>query len=174
MRSKLIGFLAAVLVSGNAAADTLRYRAQPELGRTWLIESEGLFVEEAGKPRRAIVLPGWLWAAPGHACPPGVAIGPHGEAVVTSNVLPVLWKIDPHTLAVSVHRLQLEADRDKDVGFSGIVYRNGAYFAVSDVQGSLWKIDPLMRRAQKIAASEELRGACAVPAQSQARVALSG
>jgi hypothetical protein len=90
-----------------------------------------------------------------------VAIGPHGEAVVTSNVLPVLWKIDPQTLAVSVHRLQLEADKDKDVGFSGIVYRNGAYFAVSDLQGSLWRIDPLMRRAERIAASEELRGACA-------------
>ena len=71
---------------------------------------------------------------------------------MTSNVLPVLWKIDPTTLAVSVHRVELDADTDKDVGFSGLVYseRNGAYFAVSELHGSLWRIDPLLRRAQKV------------------------
>ncbi len=70
-----------------------------------------------------------------YACAPDIAIGPRGEVVVTSNVLPVLWKIDPDTLAVSVHRLQLDADHDKDVGFSGLAYseHNGAYFAVSEL-----------------------------------------
>ena len=86
---------------------------------------------------------------------------------MTSNVLPVLWKIDPDTLAVSVHRLQLDADADKDVGFSGLAYseRDGAYFAVSELHGSLWRIDPMLRRAQKIALSEPARGACALSMQ---------
>jgi hypothetical protein len=90
---------------------------------------------------------------------------------VTSNVLPVLWKIDPQTLAVTVHHLQLDADTDKDVGFSGLVYsaRDGAYFAVSELHGTLWRIDPLLRRAQKIALSEPVRGACSVSMQRQER-----
>lgn len=172
MRHKVLWFLAAVsLTSGVAASDLLRYRPQPELTRVWVLDAGGLFLEEAGKPRRAFTLPGWQWAGEAYACAPDVAIGPRGEAIVTSNVLPVLWKIEPDTLAVSVHRLELDADPDKDVGFSGLVYseRNGAYFAVSELQGSLWRIDPLLRRAQKIALSEPVRGACSVSMQRQPR-----
>ena len=93
--------------------------------------------------------------------------------MVTSNVLPVLWRIDPETLAVSVHHVQLDADADKDVGFSGLVYseRHGAYFAISELHGSMWRIDPLLRRAQKIALSEPVRGACSVSMQRQERTA---
>ena len=169
----VLWFSAAVLllVSGSAAADPLRYRAQPERARVWSISEGGLFVEEARKPRRAIELPQWHWANWPYACAPDIAIGPRGEAVITSNVLPVLWKIDPDTLAVSVHRLELDADNDKDVGFSGLVYseRSGAYFAVDEHHGSLWRIDPLLRRAQKIALSEPVRGACSVSVQRQGR-----
>lgn len=173
MRNKALWFSTAVLllVSSSAAADPLRYRQQAERARTWVIDANGLVLEEAGKPRRAVSLPDWHWAAEPYACAPDIAIGPRGEAVVTSNVLPVLWKIDPETLAVSMHRLQLDADADKDVGFSALVYseRNGAYFAVSEQHGSLWRIDPLLRRAQKIALSEPVRGACSVSMQRHER-----
>ena len=164
MRSKVLWFLAAVsLFATTAAADR---------GRTWVIDADGLFLEQPGKPRRAITLPQWQWAHEPYACRPAIATGPRGEAVVTSNVVPVLWKIDPETLAVSMHRLGLDADDDKDVGFSGLVYseRAGAYFAVSEAHGSLWRIDPLLRRAQKISLSEPLRGACSVSIERQARV----
>jgi hypothetical protein len=136
-------------LSGPAAAE-----------QTWVLNADGVYLQkEAGKARVEIKLPEWQWAHEPYACPPVVATGPRGEAVVTSNVLPVLWKIDPDTLAVSVHRLQLDADADKDVGFSGLAYseRDGAYFAVSEPHGSRWRIDPLLRRAQKIALSEPIR-----------------
>ena len=170
MRYKVLWFLAAVsLSSGIAAGDPLRYRPQPERARAWVIEAAGLFLEEGSKSRRAVALPDWQWAGEPYACAPDIAIGPRGEVIVTSNVAPVLWKIDVDTLAVSVHRLELDADHDKDVGFSGLVYsaRHGAYFAVSELQGSLWRIDPLLRRAQKIALSEPVRGACSVSMQQQ-------
>jgi hypothetical protein len=176
MRYKILWLLAAVLISGNAAAEPLRYRPQPERARTWVLDAQGLFLEQARQPRLAVKLPEWQWAGEPYACAPDIAIGPRGEVVVTSNVLPMLWKIDPETLAVSVHRLQLDADTDKDVGFSGLVYseRNGAYFAVSALHGSLWRIDPLLRRAQKIALSEPARGACAVSMQRHERPSLFG
>lgn len=173
MRNKVLWSSTALLllVSASTAADPLRYREQPERARAWVINAKGLFLERAGKPTRAVTLPDWQWASEPYACAPDIAIGPRGEAVVTSNVLPVLWKIDPETLAVSMHRLELDADTDKDIGFSGLVYseRNGAYFAVSGLHGSLWRIDPLLRRAQKIAAGERVRGACAVSMQRQER-----
>jgi hypothetical protein len=162
MRNKVLGFSTAVLLlaSGSAAAE-----------RSWVIDAGELFVQEAGKPRRAVTLPGWHWAAEPYACAPAVASGPRGEVVVTSNVSPVLWKIDPRTLAVSVHRLELDADTDKDVGFSGLVYsaRDGAWFAVSELHGSMWRIDPLLRRAQKLALSEPVRGSCTLSQQRQER-----
>jgi hypothetical protein len=161
MRNKVLWFLAAVsLLSGTAAAE-----------QTWVLDGDGVYVQQARKPRLEVKLPGWHWAHEPYACPPAVAIGPRGEALVTSNVLPVLWKIDPQTLAVTVHSLELDADLDKDVGFSGLVYsaRDGAYFAVSELHGTLWRIDPLLRRAQKIALSKPVRGACSMSMQRQER-----
>jgi hypothetical protein len=161
MRYKILWFLAAAsLLSGTAAAE-----------QTWVLDGDGVYVQQARKPRVEVKLPGWQWAHEPYACPPAIAIGPRGEALVTSNVLPVLWKIDPQSLAVTVHSLELDADLDKDVGFSGLVYsaRDGAYFAVSELHGTLWRIDPLLRRAQKIALSEPVRGACSVSMQRQER-----
>ena len=162
MSKKALWFLAALsLFSATAAAE-----------QTWVLNVDGVFAQQAGKARVAVKLPEWQWAHEPYACPPAIAIGPRGEALVTSNVLPVLWKIDPQTLAVTVHRLQLDADSDKDVGFSGLVYsaRDGAYFAVSELHGTLWRIDPLLRRAQKIALSEPVRGACSMSMQRQERM----
>src|SRR5688572_1143002 len=162
MSRKVLWFLAAVsLFSTTAAAAE----------QTWVLGVDGIHLQQPGKARVAIKLPEWHWAHEPYACPPAIAIGPRGEALVTSNVLPVLWKIDPQTLAVTMHSLQLDADSDKDVGFSGLVYsaRDNAYFAVSELHGTLWRIDPLLRRAQKIALSEPVRGACSMSMQRQGR-----
>ena len=57
------------------------------------------------------------------------------------------------------------------MGFSGFTYseRHGAYLGVSEQHGSLWRIDPLLRRAQKIALSEPVRGACSISMQRPQR-----
>jgi hypothetical protein len=160
MRNKFLCLYASALlaVSCCAAAEPLRHRAQAE--RAWVLDEGGVILEEPGKPSRAVALAGWQWISERYACAPDMAVGPRGQIVVTSNALPTLWEIDPETLAVSVHPLQLDADNDKDFGFSGLVYseRDGAYFAVSDLGGSLWRIDPQLGRAQKIALP--VRGAC--------------
>ena len=111
-----------------------------------------MFLHDARSPQRlAVPIPGWQWADLAYACLPALALGPKGEALVTSNVLPTVWKIDPETLAVSEHALALDADEDKDVGFSGLAYssEHGAFFAVSELHGSLWRIDSDLTRAQK-------------------------
>jgi hypothetical protein len=149
----------------NARPVTARYQVDPGRERIWWLTRDGVSVNDAqSQERRPVLLPGWTWAAELWSCLPDLALGPRGEAVVTSNVLPVLWKIDPDTLAVTEHPLALDADAGKDVGFSGLTYSAelDAYFAVSGAHGTLWKIDSELKRGEKIALSMPIHNACRV------------
>lgn len=138
--------------------------ASAQIDRAWILTRNGVDVYDSktGQVLKQIQLPGWLWVGASYGCPPALALGPRGEAIVSSNVVPTLWRIDPVTLAVSSHELALDADTDKDVGFSGLAYsaEQGVFFAMSGAHGSLWRIDPLFRRAQKIPLSMPLPQAC--------------
>jgi hypothetical protein len=132
-------------------------------GDTWSLGRDGVFAPDpAGK--RVVELPGWHWADERYTCPPAMAVGPRGEALVTSNVVPTLWKVDALTLRVTSHPLELDADRDKDVGFSTLRYLPGedAWIAFSAVQGSTWRIDAGLVRAQKLAGDPAWRTKCAI------------
>jgi hypothetical protein len=166
MRNAIAAILAVATSIGLTGCDSnavpgespmLRYQIDSASNRAWWLTREGAFVNSASQPKAvAIALPEWLWVGAAHGCPPDLALGPKGEAVITSNVVPILWKIDPETLGVTVHRLVLDSDTDKDVGFSGLVYsaEHAAFFASSDIYGSLWKIDPLLKTATKIGRSD--------------------
>jgi hypothetical protein len=121
--------------------------------RVWELRRDGVLVIDAAAPAKLVALPGWQSAAEPYACPSALALGPEGEAVVTSNVLPILWRIDAKTLAVSVHSLALDADADKDVGFSALAWSSAdaAFLGVSNADGSLWKIDANLGKGKKLA-----------------------
>jgi hypothetical protein len=142
----------------------VRYQVDAYRDRVWRLNREGVVVHDPRQAEKiALPLPGWVAADAPHACLPDLALGPRGEAIVTSNVLATLWRIDPETLAVTVHPLALDADDDKDIGFSALVYssQHDAYFGVSATHRSLWKIDAALTRADKIAVSERFaREAC--------------
>ena len=138
-----------------------RHRVDPARSRVWVLTENGVVLYRNDRRERvAINLPGWLLIGAAYSCPPDLALGPKGEAIVTSNVVPMLWRIDPDTLEVSVHRLELDSDTDKDLGFSGLSYssRHGKYFAVSSTHGSVWSVDSLLTKAQKVQTS--IAGAC--------------
>jgi hypothetical protein len=143
---------------GREVRDAVRHRI-------WRLTRSGLAVEAANGDAQLVPLPNWVWAYAEYAgCLPDVALGPSGEAVVTSNIIPTLWRVDPHTLEVTERSLALSAEHDKEIGFTGLVYspRQDAYFAVSAVHGSLWRIDPSLRKAQRLTLEAPLRGACSV------------
>lgn len=145
----------------------LRYEVDPARNRVWSLAHEGVFLHESTAPKKVLVdLPEWQWAGAPYGCLPDLALGPKGEAVITSDILPTLWRIDPESLAVSVHSPLVDADADKDFGFSALTYsaEHGAWFGVG-LGGSLWRIDPLFRRAQKIELSEPLPKACGFAAR---------
>jgi hypothetical protein len=132
-------------------------------GRSWSLGRDGVFApDQAGL--RLIVLPDWRWASERYTCPPALAVGPRGEALVTSNVLPTLWKVDASTLRVTAHPLELDTDHEKDVGFSTLRYLPGedVWIAFSATQGSTWRIDAGLTRAQKLADDPAWRMKCAI------------
>lgn len=122
-------------------------------GRAWSLTREGVLLREAEVQKRiSVPLPGWHWAGAPYGAAPELALGPTGEAIVTSDVLPVLWRIDPATLAVSVHQLVLESDAEQDIGFTRLVYsrEHDAFLALGGARGSLWIIDRALTRARKL------------------------
>ena len=150
--------------SSAASEPNIRSQVDAANGRIWWLTREGVFVHDAKTPQKRFVpLPGWVSVDPAYACLAALALGPNGEALVTSNILPTVWKIDPETLAVSEYALVLDADQDKDMGFSGLVYsaEHAAYFAVSEL-GSLWRIDADLTRGEKVALSAPMAKPCGV------------
>lgn len=144
----------------------LRFQLDAERSRGWILTRDGVFIFDF-KTRQTIAhvpLPDWQWLGERYSCPPDLALGPQGEALVSSNVLPALWRVDPVSFAVSRHELALDQDNDKDIGFSGLAYsaEHQKFYAVSSLHGSLWRIDPRLKTAHKIPLSEPVRKACAL------------
>jgi hypothetical protein len=125
---------------------------------TWQLTREGVVQHKRGirEPVR-VSLPGWLWVGEPYGCGPALAVGPSGEAVVTSDVVPLLWRIDPDTLSVSMHAPELDRRMDNDMGFATLTYsvQHAAFIAISGLDGSRWKIDARLSKAERTSTPDE-------------------
>jgi hypothetical protein len=138
-------------------------RADAERNRLWVLEPEALTLYDNtnGRRLRRIVLPDVVLAGEGHACPPGVVLDRAGTVFVSSNVVPVVWRIDPQGFDVTRIPLALSADTDKDVGFTGLsLTGDGALIAAGATFGSLWRIDLAAASATKVASYPASADAC--------------
>lgn len=151
-------------LSSDRAVVKIRHQVDEARGRIWVLTRSGAVVFDvaAPHPARQVRLPGWVWLGEPSGCLPDIALGPKGEALISSDVVPTLWRVDPDTLKVSRHALALDADADKDVGFSELRYsaEQKAYMAVSTFYGSVWRIDPMLQRAQKVSRAAPLQRVC--------------
>ena len=140
-----------LLAASSALGEPLRTAQDPARKRVWVLEVDAVYLEE-GNRRQRFELPGWVHAKDIYACTPDLAVDAQGAVVVTSNVVPVVWRIEPATAQVTRHELALDADLDKEVGFTSITYarHQRAFYAFSATYGSVWRIDPQLSRAQKV------------------------
>ena len=145
----------------SPASKPMRIVHDAQHNRTWVLEKDAIYLEE-GSGRTRIDLPGWMHANESYVCHPDLAVDPQGAAVVTSNVAPILWRVDPRTHRVTQRELVLDTDNKKEVGFTGLTYAadQDVFYAVSATYGTLWRIDPLLRRAQQIPVWTPVRNAC--------------
>ena len=136
------------------ALPALRVQLDTLRNRSWVLNHDAVYVYDTARRRliQRIELPGWFYVNEAFSCPPDLVIAPTGAALVTSNVMPTIWEIDPKSWVARQHELALDADNDKDVGFTGLAYLRGGkeLFGVSSLLGSLWKIDLVADRAQRV------------------------
>ena len=161
----VVAVLAAVLLAACASPAETIFRIRPDAERNllWMLDHQGVAIynNTSGRLVQRIALPGWVVAGRQFGCPPDLALDSSGTAIVSSNVLPVLWRIEPVRFEVDQVALALDADQDKDVGFSGLSFApDGALVAVASSLGSLWRINLHAASAEKIRSFAPVRGAC--------------
>jgi len=148
----------------DRAEATLRVaRTDAARNRLWVLEPDALTLYEntTGRQLRRMVLPDWVLVDAGYSCPPDLALDSSGAAFVSSNVLPVLWRVGPERFEITRIELALDADADKDVGFTGLSFAgDGTLLAAGTTFGSLWHLDTSTASARKIASYPAVADAC--------------
>jgi hypothetical protein len=147
----------------------LRFQLDAARNQLWVLDGAGIDVFDVSERlhKRRVAIPDWIRVEEPYSCAPELALEPSGVALVSSNVVPALWRIDPETFAVRRHDLALDADADKDVGFTGLAFaEQGILLAVSGIQGSLWRVDLWSNKAEKVELSRPVHGACGLVIRS--------
>lgn len=138
-------------------------RADTKGNRRWVLNADSLSVYDNVSRRRLrrIELPGWILAGPLHACAPDMVLDSTGAAIVSSNVVPVVWRIDPQRFEVTRIALKLSADSDKDIGFTALSFAgDGTLVAAGATVGAVWRIDLQSAQATKVASYPPATGIC--------------
>lgn len=146
-------------------------RADAQRNRLWVLDPEALTLYDNlnGRRLRRLALPEPFLVGDEHACPPDIALDAAGTVFVSSNVLPVLWRIDPQGFEITRIELALNADTDKDFGFTGLSFAgDDTLIAAASTFASLWRIDIRTVSATKIASFPAATRACDPAALLQA------
>jgi hypothetical protein len=152
VKQLLLSAVLAGTIGATAAQDAIKQLNDAPRKRAYALVIDGLEVRDAGTRRKLalVPLPRWTWADEAYSCPPDIALTPDGDVLVTSNVVPVIWRINWRTLTATVHPLSLDADEDKDIGFVRLRWSPDlrAYVATTEL-GSDWHVDPGLTAARK-------------------------
>lgn len=138
-------------------------RADTKGNRRWVLNQDSLSAYDNVSRRRLrrIELPDWTLAGALHACAPDMVLDSTGAAIVSSNVAPVVWRIDPQRFEVTRIALTLSADSDKDIGFTALSFAgDGTLIAAGSTVGSMWRIDLRGAKATKVASYPPASGIC--------------
>lgn len=138
-------------------------RVDAQRNRLWVLDPEALTLYDNlnGRRLRRLALPDPFLVGDQHACPPDIALDAAGTVFVSSNVLPVLWRIDPQRFEVTRIALSMDADTDKDFGFTGLSFAgDDILIAAASTFASLWRIDIRKASATKIASYPAATRAC--------------
>jgi len=84
-------------------------------------------------------------------------VEPDGAVLVSSNIVPDLWRVDAAAPAVTRLRFTLEQDATRDFGFASLRFTaEGALHAVGSIDGGAWRIDMGASRARRHFAHPEV------------------
>jgi hypothetical protein len=129
----------------------LRVRTDAARNRVWVLDLNEVRVYDNVKKRtiRRLALPNWSVAR--YGCPPDLVLDATGSAIVSSNVVPKLWRIDGASFEVSELEIRLREREGWDTGFGALAFAaGGALLGVTSSAGSVWRIDIGGRSARMI------------------------
>ncbi len=136
---------------GGDHADPYRIRVDIQRGRYWMLGGDHVSVYGVADKRliRKIVLPGWNVADFMNV--PDMALDRSGAALISSNIVPMLWRIDPESFKVTRMDITLQTKENWDIGFTGLAFAaDGTLFGVTALAASLWTIKPDEAKATPI------------------------
>jgi len=139
---------------GRPVVDLQIVRADAARNRLWVLDPSGLTLHDSlnGRRLRHVSLPELFLAGGDRVCGPDIAFDAAGTVFVSSDVLPVIWRVDPQRFEVARIEIALETDADKDVGFTGLSFAgDGIVLAAGTTFASIWRIDLNAARASKVA-----------------------
>lgn len=146
----------------------LRIKLDATRNRLWVLGLKHVYVYDiTGKQLvRRVALANWSVA--GFVCSPDMALDRSGAAFIASNVESTLWKIDAEDFGIEVQEVTPRGGANRDIGFGALTFAaDGALYALTAHEGSLWRIDVARLRANEVALSERLLNTCTltVPVQ---------
>lgn len=121
--------------------------------RTWLLRADALYLyeDEPGTRARRFALPGWIYVTPRLAREPDLLVEAGGTVLVSSNIVPALWRVDPEASSTTELELELHPETSRDFGFTTLRFaQNGALHASGSIDRSRWQVDLLNRRAIRL------------------------
>jgi hypothetical protein len=151
--------IAAVLPAVTDAAErhsapSLRALVDPSGTHRWELQWDSVSLYDAATSQfiRRFALGGAAQSSSRDFCPPDIVADGSGGAYVTSNVQPVLWRVQPATGLVVRHDLAVDSDGAKDFGFIALDRSADGVtlYGVSSNDGATWLLDPRARTASKI------------------------
>ena len=148
----------------------LRIKVDIAHNRLWVLGLKHVYVYDiTGKQLiRRVALPDWSVA--GFVCSPDMALDPSGAAYIASNAESTLWKIDAEDFGIKAQELALHAGAHRDIGFGALTFAaDGALYALTAHEGSLWRVDVARSHANKVELSERVFGACTLKAADQTK-----
>ena len=164
--------LAQASTSQEGLHAVVRAKSDTARGLRWELGWGAVFAyeEASGRFIRRISLADASFSGARGACRPGLLLSRSGAVIVSSNIEPVLWRIDPATFEVRRYDIVPDSDRSKDFGFSALAWdaNEKVLYAASAMMGTLWRIDLDAATATKISWSPRIRGECAPAEQALA------
>ncbi len=158
--------LALALIAPLAAASQIQpLRIAHDASHRWELMWDSVSVHDAATSQMLLEfhLEGAVQSGSRDTCPPDLVVTRSGMAYATSNIQPVIWRLDPSTARVDRLALEVDSDREKDFGFTGLVGSSDgqALYAIGSADGALWRIDPSALTASKIGARKAAPRDCA-------------
>jgi hypothetical protein len=158
------------------ARNVLRSKTDTARGRVWVLGLDGqvrVYDDRSKKPLRQIALPDWLVVRT--QCMPDLIFDRAGFVLVSSNVMPWIWRINADTFELKVHPIRMPGREGLDFGFATLALgAKGNLYGLAPSAQSLWSVDLGNANARQVQSYDPPLEQCTLTTRFVERVETGG